>query len=579
MKKAIRYFIPYLPWLVVMVAFVFGQAMVNLTLPDYTANIINDGIIKNNLNAIWRNGAIMLILTATGGACAVFVSFFAARISAGYVMKLRRAAFSQVEQFSLDEFDKFSSSSLITRSTNDMQQIQNVMSMIMRMTFMAPIMGIGSIIKAHQLAPHMSWIVLVAIVILAVLMTALFMIVVPKFKLIQQLVDRLSLQTKEMLTGVRVIRAYDNNKLQQDKFNTTNIESTKLNIFVNRVIMMIQPVMMLLMGLASMTVIWFGAYQVKSGDVQVGDLVAIMQYIIQTITSFLFIAVIFVLVPRAAVSVKRINEILASSATILDPKEPKSLPSEIDGVVEFHDVKFGYETSEQSILEHISFTANPGETTAIIGGTGSGKTSILKLIPRLYDVSDGQITIDGIDVRDITQIDLHSVIGYVPQKASLFSGTIKNNIRYGQPKATDKEIDKALKISQSAEFVDKLPKKLDSEVSQGGKNFSGGQKQRLSIARVLVKRPKIYLFDDSFSALDFETDAKLRQALSREIEKSTFIIVAQRVSTIMQADQIIVLDDGKIVGKGMHRELMKSCKVYQEIAKSQLAESELKGAF
>lgn len=567
-----------MPWLLLMVGFVFGQAIVNLTLPDYTAKIINDGIVKKNLDAIWSNGFIMLLLTVLGGACAIVVSFFAARISSGYVKRLREAAFNQVESFSFDEFDKFSTSSLITRATNDMQQIQNVMSMIMRMTFMAPIMGVGSIIKAHQLAPNMSWIVFLAIGILVALMTVLFIVVVPKFKVIQQLVDRLSLQTKEMLSGVRVIRAYDNDKLQQDKFDATNVESTKLNVFVNRVIMMMQPIMTLLLGLASMAVVWVGAYQIQDGNIQVGDLLAIMQYVIQTIFSFLMISVIFVMIPRAAVSIKRVNEILATDSKINDPSKPTNLPIKMTGEVEFHDVQFGYETSEQPILEHISFVVKPGQTTAIIGGTGSGKTSILKLIPRLYDVSSGVITIDGVDVRGITQHELHSVIGYVPQKASLFSGTIRSNIRYGSPKVTDKEIEKALDIAQAAQFVKALPKGLDAPVSQGGSNFSGGQKQRLSIARALAKKPKIYLFDDSFSALDFKTDAKLRQALDREIKDATFIVVAQRISTIMNAEQIIVLDDGKISGVGTHKELMKKCKVYQEIANSQLAAAELEEA-
>ncbi len=517
----------------------------------------------------------MLLLTFFGGVCTVVVGFLAARISTGYVRRLRAAVFKKVEQFSLNEFNSFSSSSLVTRATNDMQQIQNVMTMTLRMAFMAPFMGIGSIIKAHQLAPSMSWIVYLAIGILVSMVVMLFFVVIPKFTTIQKLVDKLSLQTREMLTGVRVIRAYNNDRNQQDKFDSTNTESTRLNIFVNRVMALMQPVMMLVMGLASMAVVWVGAYSINSGDLQIGSLFALMQYIMQTIMAFLMISMMFILVPRAAVSGRRINEVLVTEPSIVDSPTPTHLPKKIKGLVEFKNVDFGYKGSEQQVLSKISFTAKPKQTTAIIGGTGSGKSTILNLIPRLYDVSGGSILIDGVNVRNIPQTELHSHIGYIPQKASLFSGTVASNISYGKPDADENEINRAAKIAQANEFIKDLLKGVKNPISQAGSNISGGQKQRLSIARALAKKPKIYLFDDSFSALDFKTDAALRKALSENIEDATLIIVAQRISTIMHAKKIIVIDEGKIIDQGTHHDLLKKSSVYREIAQSQLSKREI----
>jgi len=574
-KHLAKYFKPYLLWLAVLIIFVWGQAYVNLTLPDYTSKIINDGIVGKDLVAVWSNGYQMLILTLIGGICAIIVGFVAARISTGYVRKLREAVFIKVEQFSLTEFNNFSSSSLATRATNDMQQIQNVIAMVMRMAFLAPFMGIGSVIKAHQLAPSMSWIVLSAIGALATLIVVLFFVVIPKFTLIQGLVDKLSLQMKEMLTGVRVIRAYNNDKRQQKKFDKTNLESTKLNVFVNRVMVLVQPVMTLVMGLASVAVVWAGSYIVNAGDLKVGSLMALIQYVSQTIMAFLMISIVFIMVPRAAVSGRRINEILATEPTIVDPTNPQHLPKKLNGVVAFNNVDFGYEGSEQNVLSDISFTAEPGQTTAIIGGTGSGKSTILNLIPRLYDITKGSITIDGVDIRDISQLELRSNVGYVPQKASLFSGTIASNIAYGKPGANNKDIKNAASVAQASEFINELPKGFNDPISQAGINISGGQKQRLSIARVLAKKPQIYLFDDSFSALDFKTDSDLRKALNNEVKKATFIVVAQRISTIMQAEKIIVLDNGNVVGIGTHHELLNKSSVYREIAESQLSASEL----
>jgi ATP-binding cassette subfamily B protein len=436
-------------------------------------------------------------------------------------------------------------------------------------------MGIGAIIKAYQLAPTMSWIVLGAIGVLVSMIVFLFIVVIPKFSIIQKLVDRLSLQTREMLTGVRVIRAYNNDETQQNKFNQTNLESTKLNIFVNRIMMLLQPIMTLVMGLASMAVVWVGAYLINSHTLQVGNLLALMQYVMQTIFAFLMISMIFIMVPRAAVSGRRINEVLSTEPSIIDSPDPTHLPEKISGVVEFKNVDFGYKGSEQKVLSKVSFKAEPGQTTAIIGGTGSGKSTILNLIPRLYDVSSGSISIDGVDVKKVPQFELHQNIGYIPQKASLFSGTVNSNISYGKLKANESELLKAASTAQAKEFIDDLPEKMNNPIAQAGSNVSGGQKQRLSIARALAKQPQIYLFDDSFSALDFKTDSQLRQALNKEIKDATLIIVAQRISTIMQAEKIIVLDKGRIVGSGTHRDLLRSCKVYREIAESQLSTIEL----
>lgn len=575
MKNLLKYFKPYILWVIVLIGLVGVQSYVNLTLPDYMAKIINLGILKKDLAEVWNNGLQMLLITIGGGICTVAIGFIAAKVSAGYVRKLRQEVFMKVERFSLNEFDSFSPASLITRTTNDMQSIQNVLAMILRMAFLAPIMGVGSIIKAYQIAPSMSWIVLLAIGVMVALVVMLFIVAIPKFTLIQGLVDKLSLQAREMLTGVRVIRAYNNDGREQRKFDKTNQESTRLNIFVNRLIMLMQPVMTLVMGLTSMAVVWVGAYLINDGTLQPGNLLAMMQYVMQTIMAFLMISIIFIMVPRSAVSAKRVSEILGTEPSISDPIMPKHLKEKIDGVVEFKDVDFGYGKSDQQVLTHISFTAQPGQTTAIIGGTGSGKTSILKLIPRLYDVTGGSIMIDGTDIRDISQSELHDHIGYISQKASLFSGTINTNIAYGKPDLTEKELKRAAKIAQASEFIDNLPNKFDSSIAQAGNNISGGQKQRLSIARALAKNPKIYLFDDSFSALDFKTDAALRHALSKDISDSTLIIVAQRISTIMHAEKIIVLDDGHIVGMGTHDELMQKSSVYREIAESQLSATEL----
>jgi ATP-binding cassette subfamily B protein len=532
--------------------------------------------VLKDINAIWSIGMKMLLITTLSGVFTIIIGFLAAKISTGYAKSLRQAVFTKIEGFSLNEFNAFSSSSLITRSTNDIQQIQNVASMLMRMSLLAPFVGVGAILKASQLASSMSWIVFASICILSAMIAILFLIAIPKFTLIQQLVDRLGLQTREMLTGVRVIRAYNKDAVQQKKFDKINIESVNLNILVSRIMAMMQPIMTLIMGLASVAVVWLGAYMLNAGELQIGNILALMQYVAQAIMSFIMFSIIFIMVPRAAVSGKRIEEILIVNSKIKDPEQPQNLPSKVQGIIEFQRVSFSYEGSEQPVLTNISFVAKPGQTTAIIGGTGSGKSTILNLIPRLYDVTVGSITLDGIDIRNIPQRELRKYISYIPQKASLFSGTIKSNIAYGQPDASKDEINRAATSAQASEFIDVLSDGLDSDISQGGDNISGGQKQRLSIARALVKHAPVFLFDDSFSALDFKTDLALRKSLRQELKDSTIIIVGQRISTIMHADNIIVLDNGVIVGQGKHEDLLISSSIYREIAESQLSSDELK---
>lgn len=576
MKHLAKYLKPYLWGILVLLLLVWGQSYVNLILPDYTAKIIDQGIAFNNFSVIWTEGLKMLLFTLLGGLCTIAIGFIVSKVSTGFAKRLREAIFTKIESFSLNEFNTFSSSSLITRATNDIQQVQNVLAMVLRMSLLAPFMGIGAVVKAYQLAPSMSWITLTAVCILAVTMIVIFFVAVPKFTFIQQLVDKIGLQVREMLTGIRVIRAYNNDQQQQSKFDKTNKESMDLNIFISKLMSMLQPVMTLIMGISAVAVIWVGAYLVGLGHLQIGNILALIQYVSQAIMSFLMISIFFVMIPRATVSGRRIGEILATTTCINDPANPVHPAEKFQGLLEFKQVDFSYDGSELAVLSDISFVAKPGQTTAIIGGTGSGKTTLLNLIPRLYDVTSGSITIDGIDIRNLLQTDLRKHIGYIPQKASLFSGTIKSNIAYGKTDVSDEEISQAIETAQAAEFVGNLAGGVDSEISQGGNNVSGGQKQRLTIARALVEKPPIFLFDDSFSALDFKTDAALRQALEKDLKDSTIIIVAQRISTIMHADNIIVLDNGRIVGQGRHQELLANSEVYREIAESQLSSAELK---
>jgi len=576
MKKIAPYFVPYLPWFVGLVLLVWGQTTATLALPGLMADIVNKGIVTGDTAYIMHVGLKMLLVTLLGGLCTIGVSYSAARIGAGFVRRLRTAMFSHVEHFSLAEFSTFSTASLITRATNDMQQLQQTLVLLLRMALVAPFMGVGAIIKANQLAPEMSWIMALAIGIIVTIIVVMFIIVVPKFKKIQQLVDRLSLITREMLTGLRVIRAFRKEKHEEDKFEEANNTSVRLNLFVNRAMTIMQPTMMLVMSLTALSVIWIGAYYVDAGSLQIGNMMAFMQYSMQAVMSFLFMTMIFFLAPRAWVSAVRINEVMANDPSIKDPAAAQKIPRLGTGTVEFRDVSFSYASSEEPVLSHISFTARPGQTTAIVGGTGSGKSTLVNLIPRLFDVTAGAVLVNGIDIREATQADVRECIGYAAQKATLFSGTIASNISYGQ-KLDDTQIAHAATVAQATEFIDELPKGYKDQVARGGSNLSGGQKQRISIARAIAKQPDVYLFDDSFSALDMKTDALLRAALEHETANKTVIVVAQRVSSIMHADQIIVLDGGKIVATGTHKQLLKSSDIYREIVETQLSTSELAG--
>jgi ATP-binding cassette subfamily B protein len=575
MTKLLKYFKPYIGLLILMAVLIFCQASATLALPDYMARIINQGIIGQNTKLILRTGLIMILITIGGGLATVGVGYLASKVSAGFAKDLRNEVFTKVENFSLVEINKFSTASLITRTTNDIQQIQIVFAMLFRIALMAPLMGILATVKAYQLAPSMTWIMAVAVVALIFIIALLFKIVVPKFSQLQKLVDKLNLVTREILTGLKVIKAFNKEKYEEEKFNKVNQDLTKLYLFVNRLMTILQPVMMLIMDFMMIAIVWFGARQIALGSFQIGSLLAFLQYSMQAVFAFLMISIIFIAIPRASVSADRIIEILETDVQIKDPIKPVKVPKR-GGKVEFKNVTFAYPGALEPVLYNISFVALPGQTTAIVGSTGSGKSTIINLIPRFYDVTEGQILVDEVDVRLMKQHDLRERIGYVSQKAMLFSGTIEENIAYGNPNATQEEIFRAAATAQALEFIKELEQKFKSSVSQAGSNFSGGQKQRLAIARALAKNPELYLFDDSFSALDFKTDAALRNALRQEMQGKTVIIVTQRIGTIMDADKIIVIESGKIVGQGKHQELLKTCKVYQEIAASQLSPEELK---
>lgn len=521
-----------------------------------------------------RTGGKMLALAAVGMIVSMIVGFLASKVGASTGRDLRGKVFRKVVEFSNGEFDKFSTASLITRSTNDIQQIQMLTVMILRMVLYAPIMGMGGVFKVFHTNVSMSWIIGLAVVLIAMVVMVLFVVAMPKFKILQNLVDRLNLVTREILTGLPVIRAFSTEKHEEERFDQANKDLTKTNLFVNRAMTFMMPTMMLIMNAISILIVWVGANGINDGQMQVGDMMAFIQYTMQIIMAFLMICMISIMLPRAAVSATRVDEVLTSTTLINDPKQPKHL-KEGKGMVEFNHVSFRYPGAEEDVLHDISFTAKPGETTAIIGSTGSGKSTMVNLIPRFYDVTEGKITIDGEDIRNVTQHELRDQLGYVPQKGVLFSGTIASNILYGNPDGSEETMMEAAKVAQAAEFIEEKPKCYDSRISQGGGNVSGGQKQRLSIARAIAKDPKIFIFDDSFSALDYKTDVTLRKALKEHTVNSTVIIVAQRISTILHADQIIVLDEGKIAGIGTHKELLKNCDVYYQIAASQLSEKEL----
>ena len=575
MKHILRIFSGYWLMFIILVGFTYAMVMANLWLPDKMSEIVNNGIIKQDMPAIWHNGLAMIVVTAAGGLCSIVIGFLAARIATGMAQKLRAELFERVESFALADFNKFSTASLITRSTNDIQQIQMTSILLLRLALMAPIMAIGGLQKAIHNAPNLSWIIALAVSVLLVVIVVLFVIAVPRFKKLQTLVDKLNLVTRENLVGLKVIRAFHNEKIEQKKFQQANTELNKMNLFVNRLMMLLDPIMTLVMNFSSVAIVWFGAHLISSGNLQIGNMMAFLEYAMQVIISFLLLSMVFIMVPRAAVSVKRVGEVLDTLPSIVDPPSPQQLPHDATGKIEFKDVTFTYPDADLPVLSSINFTAEPGQTTAFIGSTGSGKSTLINLIPRFYDVSAGQILLDGVDIRNVKLEDLYDQIGYVPQKGVLFSGTIASNIKYGNAKASQKLVEKSAKIAQAAEFISELKNGYKNDIAQGGSNVSGGQRQRLSIARAIAVEPNVYIFDDSFSALDFKTDAKLRSALAKETKHKTVLIVGQRINTIMNADKIIVLDEGKIVGQGTHQELMKNCQVYQEIAASQLSEDDL----
>lgn len=574
MKEMLKYYKPYIPIILLIIAALFGQAMCELALPGYMSDIINFGIIKSDMSYIYKTGAIMLLVALAVVICTGLAGLFSARVAAKSSRDIRSALFRRVTAFSAAELERFSTASLITRSTNDVQMVQQSTVMILRLACFAPIMGIGAVIKALRTSVPLSWTIALAVLAILLIMALAFFLVMPKFKVLQSKLDRINLIMGERLSGLLVVRAFTMEPYEEDRFDEANLELKKINIFVNRAMSFLMPALMLVMNLSSILIVWVGSKLIDAQNLLVGDMLAFMQYAMQIIISFLFITMMFIMIPRAVVSGQRIGAVLKVEPSINDAPDCVEADSPA-GKIEFRDVSFAYPDAEEKTLSHISFTANPGETTAIIGGTGSGKSSLISLIPRFYDVTEGEILLDGTDIRRISQKSLRQAIGYVPQKGMLFSGTIASNLRYAKEDASSEEMREAAEIAQAMDFIREKPEGFEEPVAQGGTTVSGGQKQRLSIARALLKNPKIYLFDDSFSALDFKTDTALRKALKEKVGNSTFIIVAQRINTIMDADKIIVLDEGQIVGIGTHSQLLKECGVYREIAFSQLSEEEL----
>lgn len=569
---------------VIIVLLLCLQAWTDLTLPDYTSKIVNNGIQpiaageEGQSNYILITGIKMIGIALISMACAVTIMFLSSRVAAYLGKVLREKVFKKVLQFTRKEFSEFSTASLITRSTNDIQQIQMLITMLFRVVIYAPIMGIGGFIRVLTNSNNsMAWVIGAAIACIIAVVLLLFIIAMPKFKKLQELIDRLNLVSREILTGLPVIRAFNTEKREEKRFDDANTDLMKANIFVNRAMSIMMPALMFIMNGVMLLIIWVGGHKVDEGIMQVGNMMAFIQYTTQIVISFLMISMISIMLPRAAVSAKRINEVLETEPSIKDKETTKDFIEDKKGYVEFKDVSFRYPDADTEILEDITFTAKPGETTALIGSTGSGKSTVVNLIPRFYDVTGGELLIDGVNIKDVPQKELRKRIGFVPQKGVLFSGTIESNIKYGNNSMDDEQMKKAANIAQATDFIERKEKGFKSEIAQGGTNVSGGQKQRLSIARALAIDPEIIVFDDSFSALDFKTDSKLREELSKQTKGKTVIIVAQRISTILNADQIIVLDEGKIVGKGTHKELMQNCKEYKEIAMSQLSEKELNG--
>lgn len=574
MIKLDRFIKPFTVSILAILLLVFLQTLAELYLPTLMSDIVDIGIVNGDTGYIMKIGGLMLLITALGTVCAITASFLSARTSVGFGRILRSKVFSRVEDFSLQEFNEIGTATLITRTTNDINQIQTVTFMILRMMVSAPMMCIGGIIMAVSKDRPLSLCIVVVIPVIIALIAVIISKAMPLFKLMQIKLDKINLVLRENLTGIRVIRAFNRIGREKQRFAEANYDLCQNAIRVNKLMASLMPSMMLVMNFTIIAIIWFGSIRINNGDMQVGSLMAFIQYAMQIMMSLVMVAMMFIMLPRASASAIRINEVLETNPQIKDPEETLSA-DKAQGILEFKNVSFSFPGAEEPAIRNISFTARPGETTALIGGTGSGKTSLINLIPRFYDVDEGSVLVDGVDVREMSQKSLRAKIALVPQKSVLFSGSISDNIRYGKQDASDEEVRRAAEISQAMEFISGMPGGFDAVIEQGGSNVSGGQKQRLSIARALVRRPEIYIFDDSFSALDFKTDARLRLALKKETADATVIVIAQRVTTLMDAGQIIVLEDGQIVGMGTHKELLNSCDVYREIVYSQLSEEEL----
>lgn len=574
MIRLYRFLKPFTFMVIAILALVFLQTLADLYLPTLMADLINKGIMNSDTNYIWKTGGFMLLISAGGVICAVLGNFLSSRTAVGFGRIIRNKIFKRVESFSLHEFDKIGTATLITRTTNDITQVQMVTIMIMRMMIAAPMMMIGGVIMALSKDKPLTWVFAVALPVLAATLGFIASKGIPLFKLMQVKIDKINLVLRENLTGIRVIRAFNRIDREKARFEDANADLTNNYIKVNRIMAFLMPSVMLIMNLASTAILWFGIIRINNGDMSMGSLIAFTQYAFQILFSVVMVSMMFIMIPRASAAAVRINEVLDTVPEINDQEQLK-IADKSRGFVEFRDVAFSYRGAEQPAISNITFIAKPGEVTAIIGGTGSGKSSLINLIPRFYDVDSGSVLVDGVDVREMSQEALRAKIGFVPQMTVLFSGTITDNIKYGKDDATDEEVRHAAKIAQAMEFISGMKDGFASIISQGGTNVSGGQKQRLSIARALVRKPEIYIFDDSFSALDFKTDARLRAALKKEITESTLFIISQRVSTIMDADRIIVLDNGEIAGMGTHKELLNTCEVYHEIVSSQLSEEEI----
>ncbi|RCX20969.1 ATP-binding cassette subfamily B protein [Anaerobacterium chartisolvens] len=574
MIKLYRFLKPYAAFIASVLLLVFLQTLADLYLPTLMSDIVNNGIMNGDTGYILRVGGIMLAVAAAGTTCAVIASLLSSKTAMGLGTILRNKLFNRVESYSLHEFDRFGTATLVTRTTNDIIQVQMVTIMIMRMMISAPITAIGGVIMAFSQDRMLTWVLVIAVPLLTLVILLLAKRGMPFFKSMQVKIDKINLVLRENLTGMRVIRAFNRDEHEKARFEDANKDLTDNYIKVNRIMAFMMPSMMLIMNITSIAILWFGSMRIDNGDMNLGALIAFMQYAMQILFSMLMLSIMFIMVPRAQAAAERINEVIEIVPGIVDPEDVKKV-AQGKGFVEFKNVTFSYQGAEQPALSGISFSASPGEVTAVIGGTGSGKSTLINLIPRFYDVDEGSVLVDGVDVREMSQKELRAKIGFVPQKSILFSGTIRENIGYGKDDADEEEIRYAAGVAQASEFISNMSDGFDTMISQGGTNVSGGQKQRLSIARALVRRPEIYIFDDSFSALDFKTDARLRAALKKEIDNATVIIVAQRVGTVMDADRIIVMDEGRIAGMGTHRELMSTCDVYREIVSSQLSEEEL----